>query len=649
IMRLVLSGAAFLATLASGLPVQNSTEYEYVIIGAGPGGGPLAANLARAGHSVFLIEAGGDHGNATLERAPAFADGNSENEEASWRFWVSHYRNETQARRDNKFTYQLANGSYYVGLDPPADAEPLGIYYPRGATVGGSSQVNAMNLAIPSDDEWNRIAELTGDDSWRSENTRQYFVELERNLYLPEGTPGHGFDGFVSSTHNNITYPLNMPGVKRVLAETTRRLEGIEIESDEQLAGLLQRDINSVNPDRYSTQGVFQMPLHINEFKVRNGARDYVMDTVNAVNEDGSKKYPLTLSTHSLATRVLFREGLNGKKPRANGVEYMVGEGLYEGDRRYNPEVTGEVRRVRATREVIVSGGAFNTPQILKLSGVGPREELEALGIPVVADLPAVGKYMTDNYEGGVTVEANVPFENNPYAECAFDLTLPPSEDPCMEQWLQGYGPYGEGGAPICFFFRSSQSESDDADIFAFGAAGADFRGYWPGYSTEQVPPTTFFWSLVKMQPGNAAGTLTLRSADPRALPAIDFNWFEQRGEEDLQALSEAAQFALEVFNATGEPYTPYKVVEPTPGIDMKQAILDNTFSHHVTSTCRIGPKDDPEHCVDSEFRVNGVNGLRVVDASIFPRPPSAFPVGPVFMISQKAFRVIEAGIKGSC
>jgi choline dehydrogenase len=192
------------------------------------------------------------------------------------------------------------------------------------------------------------------------------------------------------SIHNNISYILDRPGVKRVLYETTSRPEGIDIESDEQLVELLQRDINSLNPERYATEGIFQIPLHVNEFRVRNGARDYVMDTVNVANEDGSRKYPLAFSTHSLAMRVLFCAADNGKKPRACGVEYMVGEGLYAGDRRYNPDEIGEVRRVTATREVIVSGGSFNTPQLLKLSGVGPREELETLGIPVVTDVPAV-------------------------------------------------------------------------------------------------------------------------------------------------------------------------------------------------------------------------------------------------------------------
>lgn len=250
---------------------------------------------------------------------------------------------------------------------------------------------------------------------------------------------------------------------------------------------------------------------------------------------------------------------------------------------------------------------------------------------------------MQDNYEGGVTVRANVPWENNPYAGCPFNITHPDS-DPCFEQWeTEHVGPYGEGGAPISMWFKSSVSENEDCDIFLFGAASADFRGYFPGYSREQVPDNTFFWSMVKMQMGNQAGTVTLRSSNPRDTPLIHFNWFEQNGDRDLQALSEAAAFALRAFEATGAPYAPFEVVEPTPGIDAKQAIKDNTFSHHVTSTCRMGPRDDPDYCVDSKFQVNGVEGLRVVDASVFPRTPGAFAVAPTFIISRKAYYDIIA------
>ena len=112
---------------------------------------------------------------------------------------------------------------------------------------------------------------------------------------------------------------------------------------------------------------------------------------------------------------------------------------------------------------------------------------------------------------------------------------------------------------------------------------------------------------MVKMQVGNQAGTVTLGSANPRDTRRIDFNWFKQNGERDIQALSESAEFALRSFNTTGDPYTPFTVIEPTPGNDVKQAIIDNAFCHHVTSTCRMGLKDNTDYCVDSKFRVNGV------------------------------------------
>lgn len=253
---------------------------------------------------------------------------------------------------------------------------------------------------------------------------------------------------------------------------------------------------------------------------------------------------------------------------------------------------------------------------------------------------------MQDNYEGGISIRANVPWENSPYEDCLADPARA-DEDPCHQQWLtQGVGPYGEGGAPLCIWYRSSVSESEEADLFFFGAAGAEFRGHFPGFSRESVPPSTFFWTMVKMQVGNDAGTVKLRSANPRDTPLIDFNFFAKQEEQDLQAMAEGAQFAFDVFDAVGAPYTPYEVVEPPPGVDFEQGFKDHAFSHHVSSTCRMGPKDDPDYCVDSEFKVNGVEGLRVVDGSVFPQTPGAFPVGPVFTISRKAFHVIMDGLK---
>ena len=159
-------------------------------------------------------------------------------------------------------------------------------------------------------------------------------------------------------------------------------LEGIEVQSDEELVELLTRDLNRLDADRYKPSLV-PFPLSRTVEGRRNGAATFVKDVVAA-------GHPLTVSTNSLVTKVLFEKGGAGDKPKAYGVEYLKGESLYAADPRYDASKDGELKTVTASKEVIVAGGTFNTPQILKLSGVGPREELESLGISVVVDLPAV-------------------------------------------------------------------------------------------------------------------------------------------------------------------------------------------------------------------------------------------------------------------
>ncbi|KAF2643050.1 putative choline dehydrogenase [Massarina eburnea CBS 473.64] len=598
-----------LAILFVTARAQNA-EYEYVVIGSGPGGGPLAANLARAGHSVFLIEAGEDHGDSLLQQIPSFADASSEDPTMSWEFFVCHYENETQAYRDSKYTWRLPNGDLYVGTGPSEGSQPLGILYPRTGTLGGCGNHNAMNLAMPPDNDWEAIKNLTGDASWSADTMRGYYEKIEANKYLDKnitGAAGHGFDGWLASNRNELRLLDNQPVYE-----------------------LLSMDSNRVNRDRYENNNLFQMPLHDDAMRRRSSSQTYLRDTVNELNDDGTPRYPLTISTSSLATKVLF--DTTGPKPRATGVAYLQGQALYRADRRNNGLQHGNPGTVTATREVIVSGGTFNTPQILKLSGLGPRSELESFNISVIRHLPAVGTNLQDNYEAGIHAEASTP-HGSPFANFTF---LAPG-DPCLGEWKEhGTGAYGMGGAPASFIYRSNVSENADADIYMFGAAGAVFDGYFPGFSSAQYPPNSSFWSVVKMQTQNRAGTVRLRSADPQDTPIINFNYFAKGRDHDLAALKEGIEVVLDVYDDTPAPYGPYQVIRPDPSIDIKQAIMDEAFSHHATSSCPIG-LNYTDSCVDSKFRVHGVEGLRIVDASVFPRTPGAFPILPVFLISQKA------------
>jgi len=149
------------------------------------------------------------------------------------------------------------------------------------------------------------------------------------------------------------------------------------------------------------------------------------------------------------------------------------------------------------------------------------------------------------------------------------------------------------------------------------------------------------------MDVGNSAGTVKLRSKDPRDVPQIDFNFFAEDGERDLQALQEGIELCLSAFNLTGAPYQPLVQKEPRVSFSgsIRQSILDDTFSHHPTSSCRMGPRNSRDHCVDSKFRVNFVDSLRVVDGSVFPRTPGAFPSAPSYTISEKAFKTIIADL----
>jgi choline dehydrogenase len=172
-----------------------ASPYDYIVVGSGPGGGPLAANLARAGYSTLLIEAGGDEGdNPTYADIPNFNEA-ANDELTRWDFWVKH---SDDPARDLKFehtTWDTGDGTFYVGLEPPEGAKLLGIQYPRASVLGGCAMHNAGVCSLPADDDWNIIVNKTGDTSWSAANMRKYFKMIEKNDYLPAGDPAHGYDG----------------------------------------------------------------------------------------------------------------------------------------------------------------------------------------------------------------------------------------------------------------------------------------------------------------------------------------------------------------------------------------------------------------------------------------------------------------------
>lgn len=379
-------------------PEPNST-YEYIIVGSGAGGSPLAARLALAGYSVLLIDAGEDHGTDRQVQVPAMHPFTSEYNPIRWDYFVERHDDEEQALRDTKYTWQTPDGDYwqtlkFTGEQPPEGSVKKGLLYPRTGALGGCTMHNALLMVQATKKDWDDIAELTGDGSWSSSNMANYFKKLERNEYLQGqlNFGSHGKDGWLPTRLTpTILIAQDLKVVSLLVAAATATGKGLLSSLLGTITGALQvltLDVNTDADNRDTADLIYQMPLSMNDDYVRTGPRDFVLEVANAKNSDGSKKYKLDIALNTLVTKVNFDQ--SGDMPKATGIDYIHGKSLYRADPRSSSTGGGEddAGTVNASREVIVSGGAFNTPQILKLSGVGPAAELKAHDIPLVKDLP---------------------------------------------------------------------------------------------------------------------------------------------------------------------------------------------------------------------------------------------------------------------
>jgi len=635
---------------ASGATNSEEKAFDYIVVGSGAGGGPLAANLARAGMVVLLLEAGGAEENYHYQ-VPSFHGLASEDEEYSWDFFVRHYHDDERQRLDSKFS-------------PEHD----GVFYPRAGTLGGCTAHNAMITVYPHDQDWDHIAQLTDDPSWQSDRMRKYFERLERCRYrrrprayprnrllaavirrLPLlsklfGNSGrHGFDGWLSTTQADPKLVLKDFEALDVLVSAGRTALsqdlGRPLKAVEDL--LLGEPTAFLDPNDWQVhasagEGLWLTPLAVRDGK-RNGSREYINETREQLPGN------LVVRTGCLVTRVLF-EGT-----RAVGVEYLDAPHAYRADPRAEEgSARGPVRAAHATHEVILSGGAFNTPQLLKLSGVGPRQELERFGIATVVDLPGVGEGLQDRYEVGVVTEMHSDFSLLEGA--TFSAPVEGQDaDPFFEQWLTGKGIYCTNGALIGIT-KKSKPERPSADLFVFGLP-AQFKGYAPGYSKLLNQHRNMFtWAVLKAHTNNTAGTVRLRSDDPRDVPEIDFHYFDEGNDasgEDLESVVEGVLFARRLMSHASSIVK--AEVVPGPDVQTREQIREfirrEAWGHHASCTCAMGPATDPCAVVDSAFRVHGTEGLRVVDASVFPRIPGFFIVTSVYMISEKATDAILADV----
>ncbi|EMD00644.1 hypothetical protein BAUCODRAFT_28987 [Baudoinia panamericana UAMH 10762] len=638
--------AAALAAVTSAFPQRRQSDdpsgYEYIVVGSGAGGGPLASRLARAGFKTLLLEAGDDQGSNLNTSVPGYQAVVTQDPKIRWDMYVNHYQDIARAQLDPKFVYDVDGAVFttiYNGTDVPAGATPKGILYPRAGVLGGCVSHNALIWIEPHDSDWNNIQNLTGDSSWSAENMRDTY--LNKRVYQWQST--EPTDPTIVA--RDVKLAKHLVGGAAEIGLGPNPLNALT-----GLGELLLVSPNGGYADRDSTEGFFQIPLIMTN-GARKSVRDWIVETVN----DG---YPLTVMPNTFVTKITFDTNSTSGKPRATGVEYLQGQYLYTASPLSGG--SGTPGSVSATREVIVSGGTYNTPQLLKLSGVGPADELESFDIPVLVDLPGLGSNMQDRYE--IPINTYHPDDFTILDGCTFDLK---SDDKCLTQWennpyvLAQKGAYATNGLAAAMGKVSSTSPTGDVDLFIFGGP-VNFQGYFPQWSDDAVKDHQHFsWYTLKAHTQNKAGTVTLRSTNPLDQPDINFNYFDTgttasgEDEADLASLVEAVKIsrgALQHFHDYDLllPTTDFTEEEPgknvTSDADIGDYIKQRAWGHHACCTAPIGADDDPSAVLDTNFRVKGTEGLRVVDASVFPRIPGIFIQSAIFMISEKAADAIING-----
>lgn len=466
---------------------------------------------------------------------------------------------------------------YYTEEEPQMANRKM--YWPRGKVLGGSSSINAMIYIRGHRHDYDSWRDA-GNEGWGYTDVLPYFKKAENQERGP-------------SEYHGVGGPLNVMDMRYVNPLSRAFVEACKE------AGI---------PENTDFNGAVNEGAGVYQTTQKKGER---WSTVNAYLKPALSRSNLTVRSETQVARVVIENG------RATGVAYMQG---------------GQIITERANREVLVCGGAINSPQILMLSGIGPADHLKSVGIEVALDLPGVGENLQDHLVAGAVYRSTQPISLNSAENIKNLLTY----------LLFKKGPLTSTIAEAGGFIKTQPDLSAPDIQYHFAPA------FYKAHGFEKVEGHGFTIGPTLLHP-KSRGRILLRSSDPFASAVIHANYLSE--EEDARTLLAGLKLAHEIAHTRAFDAYRGPEIEPLTWKREDKEVIDSIRQsaetiYHPAGTCKMGT--DAMAVVDAQLRVRGIEGLRVVDASIMPTVVGGNTNAPTIMIAEKAAEMIKQGVNAA-